>query len=70
MKLLKSKKPGKANYEAVYQKKCSCCGRTFRATYRSADYNLYQVAKDMVDSHYNAHKLCCLSPEEYNSIIA
>lgn len=70
MKILNFKKNHNRGYQAVYQKKCPCCGRTFRATYSSTDYNLYQTAKDIVDSHYNAHTLCCLSSAKYRDIIA
>lgn len=58
MKILKSKKT-KRICTATYEKRCECCGRKFKATYPVSDYHLAQTAKDMVNSHYNAHKLFC-----------
>lgn len=59
MKLLKIKSGKKEIYTATYEKRCSCCGRKFRATYPSNDFYAYSSAKDMVDSHFNAHRLFC-----------
>lgn len=59
MKLIKAKRMNKNTYEAVYEKRCPCCGRKFKAAYPSDDYMLYVTAKDMVNSHYKTHLLCC-----------
>lgn len=45
----------------AYEKRCECCGRTFKASYPFQDYYLHQEALDMVNSNYNAHKLFCNS---------
>lgn len=47
-----------------YEKRCECCGRRFSATYPSDNYYLYQSAKDIVNSHYNSHKLFCSNVNE------
>jgi len=58
MKLFLKKKE-KQVYMATYEKKCDCCGRKFKATYPASNYYSRQEAVDVVNSHYNAHKLFC-----------
>lgn len=45
--------------QSVYERKCTCCGRTFRKEYRSADPCSYRIAKEMADYNYSIHKLFC-----------
>lgn len=68
MKLFKSKK-AKSICMTTYERRCTCCNRNFKATYRYSDYYSYKAAKEMVDSHYNSHKLFCREmPAELNNI--
>ena len=58
MLLFKSKK-AKADTMAVYERRCSCCGRKIIADYRYSDYYSYKSAKEIVDTSYNSHRLFC-----------
>ena len=44
---------------SVYERKCSCCGKTFSAEFRSGDPLSYKGAKELADNRYGIHKLFC-----------
>lgn len=57
--IIRKKEENAISYEMTYVRTCECCGRTFKATYRSNDYFGYMRAKDTVDSYFYTHSLFC-----------
>ncbi len=59
MKLFAVKRTHKTVVRSEYIKRCPCCGKTFKASYPSADLLLSGQARDMVNANYDAHMNMC-----------